>query len=124
MQKHESDGGRAEVLRKMLEDRRREVAVKRRELREDLAQQERANVNEEEGADQFARGLDFALTEMKSKTLGQISEALARLDAGTYGICIDCQEEIPAARLKALPFAERCRDCQEGREADGTAESA
>jgi DnaK suppressor protein len=122
MGKNESE--RAVMLRKMLEDRRDEVDAKRRELRDDLAQQERANVNEEEGADQFARGLDFALTEMKSQTLARIADAIARLDAGTYGACVDCKEPIAAARLKALPFAERCRDCQEGREADGMSESA
>jgi DnaK suppressor protein len=122
MHKSESGKERAQVLRAMLEDRRREVADKRKELREDLAQQERANVNEEEGADQFARGLDFQLTEMKSQTLARITEALARLDAGTYGVCLDCEEPIASARLKALPFAERCRDCQEGRE--GMGESA
>jgi DnaK suppressor protein len=123
MGKH-NDSERETVLRKMLEDRQREVADKRRELREDLAQQERANVNEEEGADQFARGLDFALNEMKSQSLARITDALARLDKGTYGICVDCEEPIAAARLKALPFAERCRDCQESREADGISESA
>jgi DnaK suppressor protein len=124
MEKNESARERAQMLRKMLEDRAQEVASKRRELREDLAQQERANVNEEEGADQFARGLDFALTEMKSQTLARITEALARLDAGTYGVCVDCKEEVPAARLKALPFAERCRDCQETREAEGTSDES
>jgi DnaK suppressor protein len=123
MAKRESDE-RAETLRKMLEDRRHEVAEKRRELREDLAQQERANVNEEEGADQFARGLDFALTEMKSKQLERIQDALARLDEGTYGICEDCNNPIASARLRALPFAECCVSCQERREAEGTRETA
>jgi DnaK suppressor protein len=117
MDKREGGDERSKLLRKMLEDRRREVVEKRRELREDLAQQDRANVNEEEGADQFARGLEFALTEMKSKTLARITDALTRLDQGTYGICVECEEPIGSARLKALPFAERCRDCQEGQEA-------
>jgi DnaK suppressor protein len=118
MDKRVTGDERSRVLRKMLEDRRLEVVMKRRELREDLAQQDRANVNEEEGADQFARGLEFALTEMKSQTLARITEALDRLDKGTYGVCVECEEPIAAARLKALPFAERCRDCQEGQEAD------
>jgi hypothetical protein len=55
MEKRMSGDERTRVLRQMLEDRRHEVLEKRRELREDLAQQDRANVNEEEGADQFAR---------------------------------------------------------------------
>lgn len=42
--------------------------------------------------------------------------ALARLDAGEYGVCTDCGESIPAARLQAQPFAVRCIACQERRE--------
>lgn len=42
--------------------------------------------------------------------------ALARLDAGEYGSCIDCGTTIPAARLQAQPFALRCIACQERRE--------
>jgi DnaK suppressor protein len=42
--------------------------------------------------------------------------ALARLDAGEYGSCVDCGEAIPMARLQAQPFAIRCVACQERRE--------
>jgi DnaK suppressor protein len=39
--------------------------------------------------------------------------ALARLDAGEYGTCIDCAEPIGAPRMQAQPFAIRCIGCQE-----------
>jgi DnaK suppressor protein len=39
--------------------------------------------------------------------------ALARLDAGDYGTCVDCSEPIPERRLLAQPFAVRCLGCQE-----------
>jgi DnaK suppressor protein len=42
----------------------------------------------------------------------QIQDALERLAAGEYGHCQDCDEFIGTARLRALPFAQRCRDCQ------------
>jgi RNA polymerase-binding transcription factor DksA len=42
--------------------------------------------------------------------------ALARLEAGDYGTCVDCGETIPAPRLQAQPFAIRCIGCQERRE--------
>lgn len=45
--------------------------------------------------------------------LAGIDDALARLDLGTYGRCIDCGEEIPAARLDARPTAVRCVACAE-----------
>ncbi len=41
-----------------------------------------------------------------------IGEALARLEAGRYGLCKDCDEPIDARRLAAEPFAVRCAACQ------------
>lgn len=49
-------------------------------------------------------------------TLQRIDEALRKLDEGTYGICEDCGEAISEQRLKILPFAIYCTDCQERRE--------
>lgn len=49
-------------------------------------------------------------------TLQKIDEALRKLDEGTYGICEDCGEAISEQRLKILPFAIYCTDCQESRE--------
>ena len=47
---------------------------------------------------------------------GEALEALARLEQGNYGNCFDCGEEIAEKRLRALPFAVRCKDCEEARE--------
>jgi DnaK suppressor protein len=41
--------------------------------------------------------------------LNQVSEALVRLDAGKYGICEVCAEDIEEGRLEALPFATKCK---------------
>lgn len=46
----------------------------------------------------------------------KIDEALRKMRDGTYGVCEECSEEINANRLKVLPFAIYCRDCQEKRE--------
>ena len=40
-------------------------------------------------------------------------EALARMDAGTYGVCVDCGKQIPEARLEFRPEAARCVEDQE-----------
>jgi DnaK suppressor protein len=45
-----------------------------------------------------------------------VDAALHRLEEGTYGNCFECGEEIAEARLRALPFAMRCKDCEEARE--------
>ena len=45
--------------------------------------------------------------------LEQVNAALARLDAGEYGTCEDCEEPIGEARLRALPYATLCIRCAE-----------
>ena len=62
--------------------------------------------------------IGFALIQLKTEMLNQIDSALRRLHEGNYGDCFDCGTEIAEARLRALPFAVRCRDCEQSREAD------
>ena len=50
--------------------------------------------------------------------LVQIDCALARVEDGSYGICEDCGQEIPPARLEALPSATLCVGCKAQREAE------
>jgi DnaK suppressor protein len=50
------------------------------------------------------------------ETLVKIDESMRKLNEGTYGVCEDCEEEINSERLKIIPFAIRCRDCQEAKE--------
>ena len=53
-----------------------------------------------------------AVVDTRARQLEEIDRALADIDAGRYGICRECGEEIPKARLKILPFATRCVACQ------------
>jgi DnaK suppressor protein len=43
---------------------------------------------------------------------GRLRAALAAIEAGTYGVCVDCGAAIPEGRLRALPDAVRCVPCQ------------
>jgi DnaK suppressor protein len=56
------------------------------------------------------------LAELDARELGQIEQALARLQLGTFGICgggsKSCQKKIPLARLNALPYSTFCISCQ------------
>jgi DnaK suppressor protein len=117
------DGERYELLKGMLEDRRREIQDKLRSLRETLPV-EVAQVRdvEEQSVDDFVQEVDFALMQMKSETLRKIDEAIQRLEQGRYGICVECGTEIAPARLQAVPFAEACRSCQEARESEDAEE--
>jgi DnaK suppressor protein len=56
------------------------------------------------------------LIRMKADTLHQIDDALSRVHNGTYGYCVDCRRKISERRLRALPFAARCKECEEARE--------
>jgi DnaK suppressor protein len=110
-------------LRQMLDERRREIQAevqgKMRGVRDegfwggklnevlDTVESAEADIQEE---------LEFALVQMKSETLNKIVDALARLEQGNYGNCFECDEEIAEKRLRALPFAVRCKDCEEARE--------
>ena len=60
--------------------------------------------------------IELALLQMRSETLIRIDEALVRLDAGHYGFCRECDDDISERRLRALPFAVRCQACEERRE--------
>ena len=97
-------------LRKMLEDRRRqiqaEVQGKMRGVREEGSWGGKLNevVDAVESAEaDIQEDIEFALVQMKSETLNKINDALTRLEHGDYGFCFDCGEEIAEKRLRALP---------------------
>lgn len=52
------------------------------------------------------------LAEVESRELASVEEALRRMNEEKYGVCEDCRENIPMARLNALPNATRCISCQ------------
>ena len=58
----------------------------------------------------------LALIEMSAEVLRRIDDAVARLARGAYGWCAECGDEISQKRLEALPFAVRCRSCEEAYE--------
>ena len=110
-------------LKNMLEERRREIHAevqgKMRDVRTEGAygpkQTDVVDAVESSETD-IQDEIEFALIQMKSETLSKIVDALARLEQGNYGNCFECGEEIAEKRLRALPFAVRCKDCEEARE--------
>ena len=119
----EASSTRYSDLKQMLDDRRREIHAevqgKMRGVREEGTWGGKLNevLDAVESAEaDIQEDLEFPLVQMKSETLNKINDALARLEAGTYGNCFDCGEEIAEKRLRALPFAVRCKDCEQARE--------
>lgn len=109
-------------LKRILEERRREIlsAVKEkmRDVRAEGESGEGQGVLDAAEASEadIQDDIEFALIQMKAETLAKIGEALARLEEGTFGYCFECGEEIEERRLRALPFAVRCKECEEARE--------
>src|SRR5262245_31860741 len=62
------------------------------------------------------------LAEVESRELANIENALELLRQGKYGICESCEEQIPLARLHAMPYATLCIQCQREAEKSGNAQ--
>ena len=105
-------------LRQILLDRRRQIEGDvRTRIRDGRTERVEEVLDEAASSDAaLQNGIDFALIQLNAETLTRIDAALARLDAGQYGDCFDCGEEISDKRLRALPFAVRCTACEEKRE--------
>ena len=58
------------------------------------------------------RELDLLLGDREREKLKNIDEALLKIEEGEYGICEECEEEIPIGRLKIVPFARYCVRCK------------
>jgi DnaK suppressor protein len=63
------------------------------------------------------RAFAFRIRERERFLIWKIKDALRRIEEGTYGICEECGEDIPIARLKARPVTNYCLDCKTRMEA-------
>jgi DnaK suppressor protein len=114
--------GRYSDLKRMLEERRREILSEvQGRIRDQREADAWGKVNEvmdsgESSEADIQEDIEFALIQMKAETLTKINDALGRLEEGAYGYCFDCGGEISDQRLRALPFAVRCKECEEVRE--------
>ncbi|MBI5270971.1 MAG: TraR/DksA family transcriptional regulator [Burkholderiales bacterium] len=66
----------------------------------------------EQGEERTREAVRHAEQERDIDELRAIAAAQARLDNGSYGLCVDCGVDIPLPRLQAQPAAARCIDCQ------------
>lgn len=118
MPKEIAGTARTDALRQMLLERRQEVLKEVEDLlaRRRIAQSEQREDFVPDAGDLALQDADgdqqISLMEIRNHMREQIDEALRRLDEGRYGICEDCGREIGEGRLKAVPFARRCVECQ------------
>ena len=66
----------------------------------------------DDGTEAFEQAASLALQRNQERLLAEVERALQKLEEGTYGLCERCGVEIDFARLKAIPYATYCIDCQ------------
>lgn len=108
-----------EAIKKKLLDRKKEL-----ELAIERLVENRAGIEAEEVQDPIDMAsksemddINITLEENEREEHRRIVDALAMIEAGTYGVCIDCKKPISDKRLELYPNAVRCITCQENSEA-------
>lgn len=100
-------------MRLLLQRRRREVQEATRGAARELSAlkaQERDPEYEENAQSELADYTLSQLIEQQRRALELIDAAFRRMDAGTFGECIDCGQQISRERLEVLPYAIRCEE--------------
>ncbi len=109
------------TLRKeKLERYRRQLFAQRETLARDLRSATQAMIADDvvhaDTIDQASQDVDRTLSMLmqnrERSTLQQVDDALRRIDAGIYGNCERCEEEITEARIKVFPFTTLCIECK------------
>lgn len=83
------------------------------------ASRDTADLRPGDTADGYYQEFNLELLERDQSTLREIDEAISRIDDGNYGQCETCAELISRERLRAVPHARNCIDCQRRAERNG-----
>ena len=110
--------GRAdESFRKRLEEERERLTAEVERL--GVTEQDNPGYSThiaDDATEVYENAKNHALRKNLQRLLGQVNDAMTKFDKGTYGLCDDCGGSIDRARLKALPYATLCLQCQRQRE--------
>jgi DnaK suppressor protein len=108
-----------ELLRRRLEVERRDTELSMNALANEVASVQTSRHSSPTDDEHDPEGPTLAFEQSQSSALlkqarariGQIDDALERLDSGTYGVCTNCHTPISYARLGARPYAAHCITC-------------
>lgn len=103
-------------IREILLAKQRELSDRLENLKQNLLRGRSADSQEQAQELENAEVVDALGNETRLE-LSKIAKALDQIKNNTYGICADCGQEIPLARLKVQPFADRCIRCATAAEA-------
>jgi len=104
-----------EATRQRLLARERELSDEISRFNEDARDSRPSDVEDpiDEVVASQAKAGAFAVSSVAAETLNAVRAALQRIDAGEYGVCVDCGRKIEDARLKAVPWTPYCLEDQE-----------
>jgi len=107
------------VDRKSIERFKKTLQVRHHELRLGLSQTQQT-AQHDYGKDEgdranmsLAREIDLSQKSRDRGLLNSVDAALKRISEGTFGLCLNCEQEINAKRLEAIPWVRYCITCQE-----------
>lgn len=105
-------------FKKILLDERERLELEKRVQQGDIADNnpelsDYDNHPAEQATETYHRTLDYAISENIDEMIDQIDEALRKIEHGTYGKCDRCERMINPDRLRAIPYATLCIDCQD-----------
>ena len=101
-----------DILLQMKEDTLREISKSLKNGAETAMIGEPSGDIYDQASSERDRELGLLLGDREREKVHAIDEALLRIDENEYGICEECEEEIPLGRLKAMPFTRHCVKCK------------
>ena len=101
-----------DILQNMKEDTLKEITRSVKNGTETTASSEPSGDIYDQASSERDRELGLLLGDREREKLHNIDDALLRIDEGDYGVCEECEEEIPIGRLKAMPFTRHCVKCK------------
>jgi len=107
-----------EFFRTLLQEKRQEILDQaRRALEQELVMQKEELPDEMDLAtSEYDRFLTIRFRGRERVLLNKIEQSLRQLEEGTYGVCVECGDEIPKARRELRPVANLCIRCKEEQE--------
>jgi DnaK suppressor protein len=105
-----------EILQHRLRDDGTTLTERARSLNGDGSSSELSNAPlhlGDRGSEEYLQDMNAVLAENEGYLAGEVRDALARIDTGSFGQCDECGKAITLARLEAIPFARHCVHCAE-----------
>ncbi|MGH9326439.1 MAG: TraR/DksA family transcriptional regulator [Terriglobia bacterium] len=108
------DKKKSEVYRKQLLEKQEELLrlVSRSDQDGREADEEGTQDIADKAANAYTKEFLFHQSNDNRQILMLVNEALERIKGGSYGICVECHEEVQPKRLEAVPWARHCIECQ------------